>query len=207
MDTAIKKKNTVFVWKVIITGLIVQSLDVSISKPFKTFIWLKCNKNVPDCKRYHFKSIFSVTKFLITTGIHGYGQNYKSRLIDLSINASSTCFDWPILPNDVYGATGGLVSNTPLICGGWNHGAYQASDECHIIDGRKPTLNTTMILKRYRAASIVLNENTLWITGGKVDLGVRTLNVDELQEFQNYYMFYLIMISTTVSLLVLTGLH
>ena len=192
MDTAIKKKNTVFVWKVIITGLIVQSLDVSISKPFKTFIWLKCNKNVPDCKRYHFKSIFSVTKFLITTGTHGYGQNYKSRLIDLSINAASSCFDWPLLPINVYKATGGLVSNTPLICGGWDHDASQASDECHIIDGRKPTLNTTMILKRCEAASIVLNENTLWITGGKVILGVRTLNVDEGQEFQNHYTFYLI---------------
>ena len=39
MDTAIEKKNTVFVWKVIITGMIVQSLDVSISKPFKTFMY------------------------------------------------------------------------------------------------------------------------------------------------------------------------
>ena len=158
----------------------------------------------------HFKSIFSVTKFLITTGIHGggygHGENYKSRLIDLSINASSTCFDWPILPNNVYGATGGLVSNTPIICGGIDDASH-VSDECHILDGRKLTLNTTMILKRYKAASIVLNENTLWITGGKVDLGVRTLNVDELQEFQNYYMFYSIMISTTVTLLVPTGLH
>ena len=78
------------------------------------------------------------------------------------------------------GATGGLVSNTPIICGGgWvNNDASHASDECHILDGRKLTLNTTMTLKRYRAASIVLNENTLWITGGKVDLGVRTLTVD-----------------------------
>ena len=41
MDTAIEKKNTVFVWKVIITGMIVQSLDVSISKPFKTFMYHK----------------------------------------------------------------------------------------------------------------------------------------------------------------------
>ena len=41
MDTAIEKKNTVFVWKVIITGMIVQSLDVSISKAFKTFIYHK----------------------------------------------------------------------------------------------------------------------------------------------------------------------
>ena len=158
----------------------------------------------------HFKSIFSVTKFLIATGSHKedyYGQNYKSRMIDLSINVTSGCFDWPTFPDYVRYATGGLVSNTPMICGGWNHDASHASDECHILDGRKITLNTTMILKRYRAASIVLNENTLWITGGKVDLGVRTLNVDELQEFQNYYMFYLIMISTTVSLLVLTGLH
>ena len=133
--------------------------------------------------------------------------NYKSQIIDLSINVTSGCFDWPTFPDYVHYATGGLVSNTPMICGGWNHDASHASDECHIIDGRKLTLKTKMILKRYKAASIVLNENTLWITGGKVDLGVRTLNVDELQEFQNYYMFYLIMISTTVSLLVLTGLH
>ena len=161
MDTAIKKKNTVFVWKVIITGMIVQSLDVSISKPFKTFIWLKCNKNVPDCKRYHFKSIFSVTKFLITTGRHKedyYGQNYKSRMIDLSINVTSGCLDWPTFPDYVLGATGGLVSNTPIICGGGlvNDDASHASDECHILDGRKITLNTTMTLKRYAAASIVL---------------------------------------------------
>ena len=150
----------------------------------------------------HFKSIFSVTKFVITTGIHedgyGHGQNYKSGIIDLSINATSGCFDWPILPIAVYGATGGLVSNTPLICGGWNHDASHASDECHILDGRKLTLNTTMILKRTDAASIVLNENTLWITGGEVDLGVRTLNVDEGQEFQNYYTFYLIYCSLLV---------
>ena len=99
------------------------------------------------------------------------------------------------------------MSNTPLICGGWNHDASHASDECHILDGRKLTLNTTMILKRTDAASIVLNENTLWITGGEVDLGVRTLNVDEGQEFQNYYIFYSIMILNTVSLLVLKGLH
>ena len=33
MDTAIEKKNTVFVWKVIITGMTVQSLDVSTGGP------------------------------------------------------------------------------------------------------------------------------------------------------------------------------
>ena len=134
----------------------------------------------------HFKSIFAVTKFLITTGIHKekyQGQNFKSRIIDLSINVTSGCSDWPKLPNNVY-ATGGLVSNTPMICGGWNFDASHASDECHILDGKKSTLkNFTMKLKIYRAASIVLNEKTLWITGGKVDLEVRTLNVDEGARF------------------------
>ena len=137
----------------------------------------------------HFRSIFSVTKFLITTGNHKenyYGQNYKSRIIDLAINVTSGCFDWPTFPDYVYGATGGLVSNTPIICGG--RVFDDVSDECHILDGRKLTLTTTMTLKRYAAASIVLNENTLWITGGKVDLGVGTLTVD----FQNHCMFYLI---------------
>ena len=127
-------------------------------------------------------------------------------MIDLSINVTSGCSDWPTFPDYLRGATGGLVSNTPIICGGIDDASH-VSDECHILDGRKLTLNTTMILKRYKAASIVLNENTLWITGGEVDLGVRTLNVDEGQEFQNYYIFYSIMILTTVSLLVLKGLH
>ena len=105
-------------------------------------------------------------------------------MIDLSINVTSGCFDWPTFPDYVRYATGGLVSNTPMICGGWNFDASHASDECHILDGKKSTLkNFTMKLKIYRAASIVLNEKTLWITGGKVDLGVRTLNVDEGQEF------------------------
>ena len=93
------------------------------------------------------------------------------------------------------------MSNTPLICGGWNQDASQASDECHIIDGRKLTLKTKMILKRYKAASIVLNENTLWITGGKVDLGVRTLNVDGEQEFQNYYMYILFDLVQSINLM------
>jgi hypothetical protein len=94
-------------------------------------------------------------------------------MIDLSINVTSGCSDWPTFPDYLRGATGGLVSNTPIICGGIDDASH-VSDECHILDGRKLTLNTTMILKRYKAASIVLNENTLWITGGKVDLGVRT---------------------------------
>ena len=126
-------------------------------------------------KLNHFKSIFSVTKFLIATGIRNedyHGQNYKSRIIDLSINITSGCFDWPVLPAHMSGATGGLVSNMPLICGGWNYDDDHVFNECHTMDGRKTTLNTTMTKKRYMAASIVLNEKVLWITGGEVDLGV-----------------------------------
>ena len=55
-------------------------------------------------------------------------------------------------------ATGGLLQNTPIVCGGFN------SRDCVVIG--KPEMEMKMIEKRSSAASVALDQNTLWIVGG-----------------------------------------
>ena len=82
------------------------------------------------------------------------------------------CKNWPNLQmNYYYGATGGLIGNTALICGGYGkiNSSFSSSslDDCYSMTSQKVTLVTHMSVKRYHAASIVLNDNTLWVTGGE----------------------------------------
>ena len=44
-------------------------------------------------------------------------------------------------------------------------------DECYSLTSEKATLVTQMSTKRWKAASIVINDDTLWVTGGKNGLG------------------------------------
>ena len=75
------------------------------------------------------------------------------------------CNNWPNLPIGVDGATGGLIGDTVIICGGYH------VDECYTLTSEKATLVTHMSVGRRYAASIVLNDNTLWVTGGRDDNG------------------------------------
>ena len=70
------------------------------------------------------------------------------------------CNNWPNFPIGVSGATGGLIGDTVIICGGWD------VDECYSLTSEKATLVTHMSVGREYAASIVINDNTLWVTGG-----------------------------------------
>ena len=71
------------------------------------------------------------------------------------------CNNWPDFPISVWGATGGLIGGTVIICGGIGY-----VDECYSLTAEKTTLVTHMSVVRSRAASIVINDNTLWVTGG-----------------------------------------
>ena len=80
----------------------------------------------------------------------------------------------------VYGATGGLLQNSPIVCGGatprinlpqWflnilplsiYQNRFNFSQDCVAIG--KPEMK--MIEKRSYAASVALDQNTLWIVGG-----------------------------------------
>ena len=74
------------------------------------------------------------------------------------------CNNWPDFPIGVEAATGGLIGDTVIICGGKDSGS--SVDECYSLTSEKATLVTHMSVGRRFAASIVFNDNTLWVTGG-----------------------------------------
>ena len=105
-----------------------------------------------------------MSKFLITTGWNPDGFQRDSRMLDLSIKGGSNCTDWAELPKDIYLATGGVIQNTAVICGGGITG--ESFDECYSLNGKTATLITHMSAKRIYAASLVIDKKKLWITGG-----------------------------------------
>ena len=63
----------------------------------------------------------------------------------------------------VSGATGGLLQNTPIVCGG-DDDNYLTSQDCVVIG--KPEMEMRMIEKRKWAACVALDPCTLWVVGG-----------------------------------------
>ena len=63
----------------------------------------------------------------------------------------------------VGGATGGLLQNSPIVCGGRDDN-YSISRDCVAIG--QPEIEMKMIEKRVGAASVALDQSTLWIVGG-----------------------------------------
>ena len=78
------------------------------------------------------------------------------------------CNKWPNFQIGVSGVTGGLIGDTVVICGGYN------ISECYSLTSKKATLVTHMSVGRLYTASIVLNDNTLWVTGGRSPGGYNT---------------------------------
>ena len=85
-------------------------------------------------------------------------------MIDLAIKSDSSCKNWAEFPNDIYGATGGVIKETLVICGGGIPG--ESFDECYSLNGKAITIITYMSVKRKYAASLVIDKTKLWITGG-----------------------------------------
>ena len=73
------------------------------------------------------------------------------------------CNNWPDFPIDLFGATGGLIGNTIIICGGYSDG-YERG--CISLTSGKATFFTIMSIERWFASSIVLDDKILWVTGG-----------------------------------------
>ena len=63
----------------------------------------------------------------------------------------------------IFGSTGGILQNQPLICGGSNM-FDEITSEISIIG--MPNHCFEMIMPWFNASSIVLNESKLWVTGG-----------------------------------------
>ena len=105
-----------------------------------------------------------MSKFLITTGWNKDGYPRDSKILDLSIKGGSNCNDWAEFPKDVAAATGGVIQDVVVICGG----GYASTEfnECYSLNGQAATLITHMSAKRQYAASLVIDKTKLWITGG-----------------------------------------
>ena len=101
---------------------------------------------------------------MITTGKNFDGYQRTSEMIDLAIKSDSSCKNWAEFPKDVDSATGGVIKETVVICGGGIPG--ETFDECYSLNGKVATLITHMSTKREYAASLVINGASLWITGG-----------------------------------------
>ena len=83
----------------------------------------------------------------------------------MTVKGGNLCKNWQEFPISVLGATGGFVGDTVIICGGVDIDLNHV-DECYSLTSEKATLVTHMTVWRARAASIVFNDNALWITGG-----------------------------------------
>ena len=86
-------------------------------------------------------------------------------MIDLAIKSDSSCKNWAEFPKDVYSATGGVIKETVVICGGVVD-PVESFDECYSLNGKVATIITHLTAKRAYAASLVINGVSLWITGG-----------------------------------------
>lgn len=74
----------------------------------------------------------TVTKFLIATGLNTDDVQTHSEIIDLTVKGESHCKNWAEIPKGLSGATGGLIGDTILICGGYQSGIEGSqSDECY----------------------------------------------------------------------------
>ena len=65
----------------------------------------------------------------------------------------------------VDGATGGLLQNSPIVCGGSNHNDYRYYKDCVVIG--QPEMEIKMIEKRFGAASVTLDQRKFWVVGGR----------------------------------------
>ena len=122
----------------------------------------------------------TASKILVTTGQDLGGHQSTSEVVDftakcnMGIEDCTNCKNWPNFPKHVSGTTSGLLGNTVMICGGFNDDVfdiylYSLANECYSFTAQKATLITYMSVERIDAASIVLNDNTLWVTGGEIN--------------------------------------
>jgi hypothetical protein len=72
----------------------------------------------------------------------------------------------------VQGASGGLLNNnTALICGGYQYSTSKVLDDCFAINGTAVEAKLKLTQPRSYAASVVINGNNLWMTGGRLGSG------------------------------------
>ena len=84
---------------------------------------------------------------------------------------NAQCDNLANFPIGLIHATGGLINQRPIICGGESDEGFgvQISAKCYCYKSEQKAWKecATMTTKRYLASSIVVNDSLLWITGGR----------------------------------------
>ena len=101
------------------------------------------------------------TKYLMITGL--YDENEKMEVLDGSTNVTSVCASSSHqYPLDIFDATGALVGNKIIVCGG----GYPRTSSCYEFShDHNWKILGEMNTKRIGSASIPI-PNGLWVTGG-----------------------------------------
>ena len=104
-------------------------------------------------------------------GLGAGGNFFDPEVIDLdSPDASCTAPSLDNYPITAHGMKGALVSQSYLVvCGGGS--ANSIVDECYQVGGAEPRAPIQMIEARKFAAAILLENDTLWVTGGHTPSG------------------------------------
>ena len=97
----------------------------------------------------------------MTSGYVNSGPISNTEILKIGNNAEPP--QYPDHPRRIFGATGGFLNNDFLTCGGMDSVA-EITDKCYMLGSEGPF--ATMRTKRWMAASIVLEDEKLWISGG-----------------------------------------
>ena len=84
-----------------------------------------------------------------------------AEVIDL-FNPDANCAEFGTLERGVYHAFGGRIAENFLVCGGWDENGARRK-ECYKVGETTPFLE--LLQPRSSGASVVLPNNTLFITG------------------------------------------
>ena len=94
---------------------------------------------------------------MVSSGRNESGEMDSTEIVDLK---SGMIFSMAPLGRRTWCATGGLLDGLPIICGG----VYD--NQIHSIAKDQSKFLGQLSVKRFGAASVVLSNNTLWVTGG-----------------------------------------
>ena len=83
------------------------------------------------------------------------------------IDLTNSSLEYDLLPDvsERFGSVGGLLMGQPLICGGYNCYDNEYLQNCIKLGHSETKFDLTE--KRCGAASVVLDQKTLWVTGGE----------------------------------------
>ncbi len=108
---------------------------------------------------------------LLTSG-HEYGHSDRpidtSEVLDLA-NPVANCMDLLDAPS-VTGSTGGILNgSTPVICGGYEDDGPDMVSGCYRLGDDLANPLLTLSEKKAGAASILMDDGSIWITGGATE--------------------------------------